>query len=60
MSNSPIHPDDVRSRAVKMRDLLRTIQNAPLAEVVTATAKLGEEIEGLIALANAASAIRRL
>jgi hypothetical protein len=52
-------PDRARSQAVKMRELLKTIENAPLNEIVPAIARLKEEIETLFTLANKASLLRR-
>jgi hypothetical protein len=52
--------EGVLSQARKMRDLLRTIESetAPLNEVVPALAKLGEEIDALVTLANEATGRR--
>jgi hypothetical protein len=51
-------PDQVRAQAVKMRELAKTIENAPLNEVVAAPNQLKAEIEALIGLANKASGRR--
>jgi flagellar basal body-associated protein FliL len=53
-------PEQVRKRAITMRDIVRTIESAPLNEVVTAIENLKAEIEALLADALKASPVRRL
>ena len=48
-------PDKVRSQAVKMREILRTIEFAPVQEVGLAIARLKEEIDMLITITNEAA-----
>jgi hypothetical protein len=51
-------PDQVRAHVVKMRELIGTIENSPVSEVVTAIVALKAEVELLVADANAASGRR--
>jgi len=51
-------PEQVRASAVKMRDLLKIIESAPLSEVVVATANLKTEIESLLSIALKAAGRR--
>src|SRR6267154_5652307 len=48
-------PEQVRIQVLKMRDLVRTIENAPLNEVVAAIENLKAEIDTLMAHAMEAS-----
>jgi hypothetical protein len=51
-------PELVRSRAVKMRELIKIIENAPLKDVVAATSELKAEIETLLSAALKAAGRR--
>ncbi len=53
-------PEDVRVSAIKMRDLLKTIESAPLSEVVPAVEALKSEIDSLLKLALKAAGRRLL
>ena len=48
-------PEQVRIQVLKMRDLVRTIENAPLNEVIAAIENLKAEIDTLMAHAMEAS-----
>jgi hypothetical protein len=51
-------PDKVRVHAIKMRDLMKTIETAPLQQVVAAIANMKAEIDALFASTDAASGRR--
>ena len=51
-------PDTVRTQATKMRALVKTIESAPLNEVIKAVESLKTEIDVLVAAANQAAGLR--
>jgi hypothetical protein len=53
-------PGKVRFSAVRMRELMKTIESAPVSEVAEAIPKLKKEIDILIELVNKAEGRRSL
>lgn len=51
-------PEVVRSRATKMRELIKIIENAPVKQVIPAIAALKVEVDRLVSCANEASGLR--